>query len=142
MVRGGGSPSPPRRPLVRLLLDTHFLIWILTGADRLRDHAWIDDHRPWVISPISLLELQYLAESGRLQLRAAELGEALQRDARFVVDEPPLGPLVRHALPLSWTRDPFDRLLAAHSTTRRVPLCTVDRILLEHHPLTADRAPG
>jgi PIN domain nuclease of toxin-antitoxin system len=123
---------------VKILLDTHFLIWILTGAEKIDEYPWLDDHRPWGVSPISLLELQYLAEVGRIELNAAGLLEALQLDRRFVVDEPPLVPLIESALPLTWTRDPFDRLLAAHSTTRRVPLCTVDRLLLEHHAPVAE----
>jgi PIN domain nuclease of toxin-antitoxin system len=123
---------------VKILLDTHFLIWILTGAKKIDEYLWLDDHRPWGVSPISLLELQYLAEVGRIELNAAGLLEALQLDRRFVVDEPPLVPLIESALPLTWTRDPFDRLLAAHSTARRVPLCTVDRLLLEHHTPVAE----
>lgn len=61
----------------------------------------------------------------------------LPLDTRFVLDEPALVPLIRSALPLTWTRDPFDRLLAAHSATRRIPLCTADRVLLLNHPLIA-----
>ena len=123
---------------MKLLLDTHFLIWILTGAERTREYPWLDDHRPWGISPVSLLELQYLSEIGRVELDAAGLLEALQLDTRFVLDEPPLVPLIQRALPLTWTRDPFDRLLAAHSTARRLPLCTADRLLLQHHALIAE----
>lgn len=118
-----------------ILLDTHFLIWILVGADRLAAYPWLDECRPWGISPVSILELQYLGETGRLELNAAGLLHAIQRDSRFVLDEPPLVPLIERALPLTWTRDPFDRLLAAHSLTRRVPLCTVDRELQRHHGL-------
>jgi PIN domain nuclease of toxin-antitoxin system len=123
---------------VKLLLDTHFLIWILTGVERIEEYPWLDDYRPWGISPISLLELQYLAEIGRIELDAGGLLQALELDTRFVLDEPPLIPLIQRALPLAWTRDPFDRLLAAHSVARRVPLCTVDRLLLEHHALIAE----
>jgi hypothetical protein len=32
-------------------------------------------------------------------------------DNRFIVDDIPLETLVGHALRLTWTRDPFDRLL-------------------------------
>lgn len=58
-------------------------------------------------------------------------------DPRFVVDEVPLLGLVRHALSLGWTRDPFDRLLVAHSMARRTPLCTLDRSIHENHALVA-----
>jgi PIN domain nuclease of toxin-antitoxin system len=121
---------------VRALLDTHFLIWIVMGSDRLGEYPWMEQYRPWGVSPVSLLEIQFLAEVGKLQLRSgAEFAEAVMRDPRFVVDEAPLVSLIRHALSLEWTRDPFDRLIAAHSSVRRVPLCTVDRVLRQHHAL-------
>jgi PIN domain nuclease of toxin-antitoxin system len=66
-----------------------------------------------------------------------DFSDALLEDARFVVDEVPLLSLVRHAIGMSWTRDPFDRLLAAHSQARRVPLATLDAGLRRHHPLIA-----
>jgi PIN domain nuclease of toxin-antitoxin system len=87
------------------------------------------------VSPFSLLEIQFLAEIGRLDVRNPEFTDAVMADPRLVVDEPPLVAVVRHALVLDWTRDPFDRLLAAHSVARRVPLCTADRRLLERHRL-------
>lgn len=120
---------------MKLLLDTHFLIWALLSWPRLDEYSWLERYRPWGVSPVSLLELQFLAEVGRIEIRQPELLEALAGDARFVIDEVPLLALIRHALPLEWTRDPFDRLLAAHSLARRTPLCTVDRELSRHHAL-------
>jgi PIN domain nuclease of toxin-antitoxin system len=35
---------------------------------------------------------------------------------------------------LSWTRDPFDRLIAAQAIVADAPLVTADRTLLEHLP--------
>lgn len=120
-----------------VLLDTHFVIWILTDSSRLRKYRWIERHRPWGVSPVSLLELQFLSEVGRISLNTSLFFAALATDARFVVDDPPLYSIVRHALTLKWTRDPFDRLLAAHSASRRVPLCTADATLRRHHSLIA-----
>lgn len=111
---------------MNVLLDTHFLLWTVLGADRLRDFPWLDAYRPWGISPVSFLEIQFLAEVGRLEVRQPGLFRAVAADPRFVIDEVPLVALVEKALPLSWTRDPFDRLLAAHSEARRVPLCSLD----------------
>jgi hypothetical protein len=56
-------------------------------------------------------------------------------DARFAVDEVPLVALIQKSLQLSWSRDPFDRLIAAHSIARQVPLCSVDSVMLENHKL-------
>ena len=116
-----------------VLLDTHFLLWAVLGLPRMDEFPWLERYRPWGVSPVSFLELQFLSEVGRLELRHEEFVEALGRDPRFVIDEVPLMALVSHALSLSWTRDPFDRLLAAHSAARRTPLCTLDRRMRGEH---------
>ncbi|MGH7555126.1 MAG: type II toxin-antitoxin system VapC family toxin, partial [Longimicrobiales bacterium] len=130
---GIGAAAARGAGFVKCVLDTHFLLWILLEAERLAEFPWLDDYRPWGVSPVSLLEVQFLAEAGKLEVRSAELVDALSQDLRFIIDEVPLLQLVRHAHPLSWTRDPFDRLLAAHSSARRLPLCTLDRLMLKHH---------
>lgn len=123
---------------MRLLLDTHFLIWIVLGSPRLEPFPWLDDYAPWGVSPISLLEIQFLGEVGRIDVRNPAFSEAVARDPRFLIDEAPLVRLIEHALPLTWTRDPFDRLLAAHSSARRVALCTLDETLLRRHDWIAE----
>ncbi len=120
---------------MKLLLDTHFLIWILVDSKRLSAFPWLEHYRPWGISPISLLEIQFLSEVGRLNVHGPEFFEVLTSDPRFVLDEVPLATLVKKALPLSWTRDPFDRLLAAHSALRRTPLCTLDHTCQANHSI-------
>lgn len=101
------------------------------------EFPWLERYRPWGISPISFLEIRFLSEVGRLEARMPELMEAVGRDPRFVVDEVPLLALIRHALPLDWTRDPFDRLLVAHSSARRTPFCTLDRRIRSSHSMIA-----
>jgi PIN domain nuclease of toxin-antitoxin system len=120
---------------VKLLLDTHFLVWLLLDAPRLREFPWLPRYLPWGISPVSLLEVQFLQEIGKIEVDSRALEARLAGDARFVVDEVPLLALVKSALDLGWTRDPFDRLLAAHSAARRLPLCTTDRTLRQNHRL-------
>ncbi len=123
---------------MKILLDTHFLIWLVLDLPRIDDFPWLDRYRPWGVSPISFLEIQFLAEVGRLEVRQPDFMDAVGRDPRFVVDEVPLVALVEKAVPLRWTRDPFDRLLAAHSEARRVPLCTVDRKIRAEHRLVVE----
>lgn len=122
---------------VKALLDTHFVIWIITDADRMASYPWIEQYQPWGVSPVTLLEIQYLSEIGRIKIQNPQFTDALAEDPRFVIDEVPLVPLIRRAIELTWTRDPFDRLIAAHSSVRRLPLCTTDRNLRLHHPLIA-----
>ncbi len=120
---------------MKTLLDTHFLIWTTLESRRLQDFPWLGQYLPWGVSPFSLLELQYLTEIGRLNAVQPEFTDALLQDSRYVIDEAPLLPLIRQAFEYTWTRDPFDRLLAAHSAVREIPLCTVDRNISENHSL-------
>ena len=45
-ARRAGAEAP-RAGIVRVLLDTHFVLWIVTGAARLQSYSWIDRYRPW-----------------------------------------------------------------------------------------------
>jgi PIN domain nuclease of toxin-antitoxin system len=130
---GRWARTTDRQAVVTLILDTHFLIWLVLGSNRLSEFPWLGTHRPWGVSPVSLLEIQFLSEVGRVRIRNHEFVEVLSTDERFVIDDPPLTQVFRNALSLNWTHDPFDRLLAAHSATRRVPLCSVDEAIQRHH---------
>jgi PIN domain nuclease of toxin-antitoxin system len=87
------------------------------------------------VSPVSFLEIQFLAEMGKLSVRNPDFMNTVMDDARFTVDEIPPVALIRQALRLDWTHDPFDGLLAAHSSARRVALCTVDPRIHAYHAL-------
>jgi PIN domain nuclease of toxin-antitoxin system len=120
---------------VTLLLDTHFLIWLVLESKRLANFPWLHRYRPWGVSPVSFLEIQFLAEVGRLSVSNPEFTSTVMNDRRFIIDDISLETLVGHALRLDWTRDPFDRLLVAHSLARRVALCTTDRAIRSRHRL-------
>lgn len=113
-----------------ILLDTNALIWLLAGHPRAA--ALRAAGRRLVLSPISLLELAFLEEVGRIQLVEGTTISDLARDPRWRLDNPPLGDVCTAALPVRWTRDPFDRLLVAHALLRRWPLATGDRRVLDH----------
>ena len=127
---------------MKCLLDTHYVVWIVTDAARLDEFPWLSRYEPWGVSPVSLLELQFLGEVGRIEIQIDEFVAALMKDSRFLLDEVPLLALVQQTLPLAWTRDPFARLLAAHSAARRTLLCTLDRELRLHHRYIAPELAG
>jgi PIN domain nuclease of toxin-antitoxin system len=62
---------------------------------------------------------------------------ALRRSIGLQVAEVSSAELVHAAIDLQWTRDPFDRLIAAHAIVADVPLVTADRTIREHLPLAA-----
>jgi PIN domain nuclease of toxin-antitoxin system len=111
-----------------ILLDTNALIWIAAGHARSR--PLLERRDRLYVSPASVLELQFLDESGRVRLRNHTV-EWVVHDDRWLVDEPPAGAWFVRATEVGWTRDPFDRLLVAHAQFRRWRLATADTQLLE-----------
>ena len=110
-----------------ILLDTNAVIWIERRHRRARPLA---RRTGLAVSPATILELQFLAEAGRIRLRGRGLQDIID-DERWVVDEPPSMDWFRGAAEESWTRDPFDRLIVAHARLRRFTLATADGALLE-----------
>ncbi|HQZ16846.1 MAG TPA: hypothetical protein PKU70_01715 [Vicinamibacteria bacterium] len=55
-------------------------------------------------------------------------------DRRFRLDDCRVGDIIDGASTLSFTRDPFDRLIAGHAIARGYRLATADRVLLDHLP--------
>ena len=112
-----------------ILLDTSALIWLAQGHSRVA--SIVQRGQRLYVSPASLLEMQLLVEAGRLRLRVPNL-HALASDAQCAIDDPSSADWFEQAWTLSWTRDPFDRLIVAHARLRRWRLATADVHVLEH----------
>ncbi len=117
-----------------LLVDTHALVWFVTAPQKLSERArseLVAADAIWV-SAISLVEVVYLAEKGRVPAElhtrlASELDSTgsplrLVPVDRAVVDR--LGDVPRDAVP-----DMPDRLLAASALALGLPLVTCDGCL-------------
>ncbi len=111
-----------------ILLDTNALIWLEQGHPRTR--ALAKAGRRLYISPASLLELQFLLESGRIRVHGGGVPDIAHRD-EWLLDDPPAAAWFERARGLGWTRDPFDRLLVAHAQLRGWKLATGDAVLLQ-----------
>ncbi len=109
-----------------ILLDTNALIWLSQGHSRAR--PLLRAGRIY-ISPASLLELQFLHEIDRIRLTGGV--EAVAHDDRWTMDDPSAVSWFLEAAELSWTRDPFDRLIVAHARLRGWKLATGDERLLK-----------
>lgn len=115
-------------------LDTHAVVWLYEGrveAFPAPVRALLDRSRP-LVSPMVRLELTLLHEIGRLTVPAAEILEALRDVADLGVAESSFDRVAALAAACTWTRDPFDRLIAAHALADDVPLVTKDATLLAH----------
>ena len=121
-------PAIPWQAARVILLDTNALIWADQRHPRIR--PLLAGNRPLYISPATVLELQFLQESGRIRLRDGSV-HSIVNDDRWLLDDPPAAPWFLRAVELVWTRDPFDRLLAAHAQLREWRLATSDGHLLD-----------
>lgn len=120
-----------------LMLDTHIAVALYQGKTAgLSRQAMLDiDREPLAISPIVLLELELLHEIGRLRLGAGAIASYLAGELAIAVAGERYAEVVARALPLGFTRDPFDRLIVAHAAFLKAPLLTLDTHLQQHYPL-------
>jgi PIN domain nuclease of toxin-antitoxin system len=110
-----------------ILLDTHAVIWLARGHRRARS---LQEVPRLFLSPATILELQFLTDAGRIRLASTRTAAGIAESDWWRLDEPPAGRWFDTACELSWTRDPFDRLLAAHARLRGWKLATADVTLL------------
>lgn len=115
-----------------ICLDTHVVVWLFLGLiDKLSPTAQkLITSNDLYISPIAILEIQYLNEIGRINVSANEIIVDLQSKVGLLVDDLSFEILVRKALDITWTRDPFDRLIVATAMAHGYHLITKDENIL------------
>jgi PIN domain nuclease of toxin-antitoxin system len=120
-----------------ILLDTHVVVWLYDGRPGQIPAAVRErlDHEQLAVSPFVHLELTYLHEVGRGRAPAQTVLDELAARLGLQVSDVPAGAVCSAAVGLTWTRDPFDRLLAAHATVSALPLVTKDVTIRAHLPL-------
>jgi PIN domain nuclease of toxin-antitoxin system len=86
------------------------------------------------ISPMVLVELQYLYEIGRIRVRPQEILVKLSAEISMAVCEHPFPAIAEMALSETWTRDPFDRIIVAHARSNgSAPLLTRDEAIRRNY---------
>lgn len=118
-----------------MYLDTHVVAWLYAGELDLLPQPVRDlvESEELVISPMVELELQVLFESGRAKQPGRVVVDALAREIGLGRCGLPFDQVVAAALGQEWTRDPFDRLIVAQASARRLPLLTRDQTMLDHY---------
>jgi PIN domain nuclease of toxin-antitoxin system len=120
---------------MKVLLDTHTLLWALTDQSRLSERAQrlLPQADTW-FSVASLWEILIKAQLGKIALprpTGPYLMSKLQLNGVRILDLKPDHVLRIEFLPIHH-RDPFDRMLIAQSLEENLPLVTADRIFARY----------
>lgn len=121
---------------MRLLLDSHTLLWYVLGDERLSDTARDligDTDNEILMSPATYWEIAIKVSLGKLALHAPYeelMTLCLDRYAFRILPIEPAHTARLVALPHPPEhKDPFDRLLVAQAMAESVPLVSNDRAL-------------
>lgn len=117
-----------------MLLDTHCVVFLHAGEAELFGSTarHLLDAEDLYISPMVLLELQYLYETGKIAFDGKTILAELQGDLGLRVLDRHWHGVCAKAMELSWTRDPFDRTITAQALVEGQRLLTRDRMIREH----------
>ena len=120
---------------MRLLLDTHVLLWWLADDRKLSKNARAIIANPdndVLVSSASLWEIAIKERLGRLDVELDDLEPAIARNGFR-----PLHISFNHALTSGHLpavhRDPFDRMLIAQASVEELRLMSHDRVFLRYH---------
>ena len=113
---------------MKAFLDTHAATALAEGAVEVFGAASTDllERAALFVSPVVRLELAFLREIGRLTVEPDEILGDLATRLGVVQSDDPMASVIAEAVHLTWTRDPFDRLLVATALLHRAPLITND----------------
>ena len=120
-------------------LDTHTVVWLAAGKlSRISPKARARlETAELLLSPMALLELEYLHELGRIKLAGRDVFQKVAHETGLRLCDLPFPLIASAALDEQWTRDPFDRLIVAHAKANGfAPLISADEEIRQHYPRT------
>ena len=118
-------------------LDTQVVVWLATGklsrfSSNSRD---LLEGTGLLLSPIVLLELEYLYELKRIKLPARDIQRKLEHEVDARLCELPFATIAEAALDEKWSRDPFDRMIVANAKANGFAwLISADEEIRKHYP--------
>jgi PIN domain nuclease of toxin-antitoxin system len=118
-----------------IYLDTHVVAWLYSGlTDKLTDIAktLINDNDVY-ISAIVRLELQYLYEIKRLKDEPDVIISNLSDQIGLKICNKNFNDIISTTLTITWTRDPFDRIITANALLNNNILLTKDQNILDNY---------
>ena len=118
-----------------IYLDTHVVVWLYAGLVERFSPAvknLMNEHEIY-ISPMVRLELHYLYEIQRVTDDANIIIVDLSNRIGLKICEKDFDAIITQATSLSWTRDPFDRVIVAHAGLSENILISKDQNILTNY---------
>lgn len=120
-------------------LDTNVVVW-LAGGDLTRVSRAAQElleEADLLISPMVLLEIEYLYEVRRIKLPARDVQLKIEHEIGVSVCDLSFPTVASVALDERWTRDPFDRMIVAQAKANGLArLISSDEEIGKHYPRT------
>ena len=119
-----------------IYLDTHVVVWLYAGITEKFSEVskTLINKNELFVSPMLLLELQYMYEIDRINVRPDEVISDMSHRLGLRVCDKNFASIVEKSLQLGWTQDPFDRIIVANALSNQDLLVTKDSIILQHYP--------
>ena len=117
-----------------IYLDTHVLVWLAAGELQLFNRSILDrlNSERLMVSPMCLLELEYLYETKRIKQNADAIIGELKGKLELEICPQSFENIIMFSLRETWTRDPFDRIITAQARLENDVLVTKDRSIQKH----------
>lgn len=121
---------------MRILIDTHILIWLLNGDPQLspdRREKLVDPANRVFISIASFWEIAIKSSREKLSLAKPieDIFTEIDRSSSTILSIEPEHTLLASRLPFHH-KDPFDRMIIAQAVVEGVPLMSTDRNFTEY----------
>jgi PIN domain nuclease of toxin-antitoxin system len=124
---------------VTVYLDTNVVVWLAQGTlQRISRRAKSAlEQGTLLMSPMVLIELEYLYELHRIKLPARDVQLKVEHEIGVRVCDLPFLSVASAALDEKWTRDPFDRMIVAQAKANGLaPLVSADEEIKKNYPRT------
>jgi len=118
-----------------IYLDTHVVVWLYSGlTDKLTDIAkTLINNNEVYVSAIVRLELQYLYEIKRITDEPDVIITNLSEQIGLKICNKNFNDIISISLTITWTRDPFDRIITANALLNNNILLSKDQNILNNY---------
>jgi len=117
------------RQSMSCFLDTHITIWLYEKRlDLLSEKAkQYIEKSDLFISPVVKLEIEYLFEIERIKDNSETICSFLEKNIDLKIENSSFSEIIKISLNEKWTKDPFDRIIVAHSKLKNYSLISKDK---------------